>query len=139
MQGDITKTNVGTYKFLAPERLVGGRQEEGFRIQSDVWSLGVSVYNIVTSSIPFPENATIFDYHRYIMKNADVELPPNGSYSPELRIFVSSCLRVNEADRPDYTALLKYDFIANVEINEHKPLFGEFVCQTLDDCQSTPQ
>ncbi|VDM16100.1 unnamed protein product [Hydatigera taeniaeformis] len=133
MEDDITKTNVGTYKFLAPERLVGGREEEGFRIQSDVWSLGISVYNIVTSSIPFPENATIFDYHSYIMEKADVKLPVDGPYSPELRTFVSSCLRVNEADRPDYTALLKLDFIANIKIKEHRPLFKKFVCQTLGD------
>ncbi|KAH9285197.1 Dual specificity mitogen-activated protein kinase kinase 6 [Echinococcus granulosus] len=128
MEGDVTKTNVGTYKFLAPERLVGGRQEEGFRIQSDVWSLGVSVYNIVTSSIPFPENATIFDYHSYITANADVELPTDRPYSPELRTFVSSCLKVNEANRPNYTELLRLDFIANIKIKEHKPLFGEFPC-----------
>ncbi len=133
MQGDVTTTNVGTHKFLAPERLVSSRGQEGFRIQSDVWSLGVSVYNIVTKgALPFPENSTIFDYHRYIVENADVELPESVECSAEMRAFVSACMRVEESERPDYPTLLAMAFLTHVDIPSQKPEFAELVKDTLD-------
>ena len=137
MEGDKTKTNVGTYRFLAPERLISENQREGFRIQSDVWSLGMSVYNIVTTLMPYPVNGTIVDYFNYITNNDDVQLPPDGDYSPQMREFVATCLRVDEDKRPDYISLLKMDFMTNIKIKKLKSVFAEFVCQTFDDYEKT--
>lgn len=45
----IAKTYIGTNAYMAPERILG----EQYSIHSDVWSLGVSLYELATAKFPY--------------------------------------------------------------------------------------
>ncbi len=51
----VALSNVGTNNYLAPERIeaVNPDGKKGFRIQSDVWSLGLSLYELATGNFPY--------------------------------------------------------------------------------------
>jgi len=40
---------IGTHHFMAPEVFVGGGYDE----RVDLWAVGVSIFKIVTGSVPF--------------------------------------------------------------------------------------
>ncbi|KAM7534927.1 hypothetical protein Aperf_G00000091462 [Anoplocephala perfoliata] len=132
MEDDTTFTTyVGTYMYMAPERLAGGNPNRGFRIQSDVWSLGLSVYELTAGYLPFPENLPMLDLVRYFKEHEDLEIPDDAPFTPEQREFLIACLKVNEEERPDYQTLLKMDFLSRVKIKYFRPVFAKFVCEHL--------
>jgi serine/threonine protein kinase len=51
VSGSRTSRPVGTLPYMAPEALDGKRNE-----QTDLWSIGVIMYELVTARLPFPQN-----------------------------------------------------------------------------------
>lgn len=95
---------VGTLQSLAPEQLTTGRAEP----RSDIWALGIVLYEMLTGIPPFAANAPGL-LGEHILK---------GSYSPPSALrtavtrdvdrVVARCLRVRPDDRyPSVTALLE--------------------------------
>lgn len=132
---DICTTNVGTQQYQAPERQIG--DNSNFTIKADVWSLGLSVYNIAVDGLPFSINQTIFEFVQLIKKMDHLSLPDNYEATPELRDFIVACLRVSPEKRPDYNGLLSMDFLSCVDVDRQRQHFSEFVIQTIDDYNST--
>lgn len=57
----IAKTNIGCQSYMAPERIAGGGIQQGgatgggtYSVQSDIWSLGLSVIECARGRYPYP-------------------------------------------------------------------------------------
>ncbi|EEP78023.1 MAP kinase kinase PBS2 [Uncinocarpus reesii 1704] len=55
----IAKTNIGCQSYMAPERIAGGAPSAGsdggsYSVQSDIWSLGLSIVECAIGRYPYP-------------------------------------------------------------------------------------
>ncbi|KAI5306801.1 hypothetical protein KEM56_007059 [Ascosphaera pollenicola] len=113
----IAKTNIGCQSYMAPERIAGGSALAGggkgtYSVQSDVWSLGLTVIECAMGRYPYPpETSTnIFSQLSAIVSGDPPELPD--TYSPEARDFVKSCLNKNADLRPTYNMMLRHPWLS---------------------------
>ena len=84
---------------------------EGYGVQSDVWSLGITIVEIATGRFPYPEwNCVIAQLDAVINGDPPILTPKDG-FSQELVVFVRDCLVKDPELRPNYEKLLKYPFI----------------------------
>jgi serine/threonine-protein kinase len=86
---------VGTLQYLSPEQFTGGIADA----RSDIWALGVLLYEMVTGRMPF-EASTIGSLYEKI--NAAAFTPPSAisQYIPrEIEAIIARCLRKNPAER----------------------------------------
>ena len=118
----ITKigSTIGTASYMSPEQAKGTEVNH----QSDIWSLGVVMYQMITGSAPFKG-----DYERAVIYSILNEEPvPISEYSqncPQLLIeIVNKCLKKNPSDRYQTTLELLDDLkiIANDPDGESKTL-----------------
>jgi hypothetical protein len=93
----MTRTGgvVGTLQYLSPEQLKGGLADA----RSDLWALGIMLYEMVTGQVPF-EADTIGGLYEKIMK---VTYTPAAALNPmvprEIEAIVARCLKKKPADR----------------------------------------
>lgn len=94
----------GTLPYMAPEHIHALRSGGAIKPQSDVYSLGVILYEILTSRRPYPERKGTFDRVTAAMQR-DRQDPPtrvrdfNSSVSVDLETIVLKCLAPNPLDR----------------------------------------
>jgi serine/threonine protein kinase len=91
----VTGDVVGTLHYLSPEQLKGGFADA----RSDIWALGVLLYEMVTGKVPF-EEPTIGGLCEKIMKGTYT--PPaifNPSVPREVDAIIGRCLKRNPAER----------------------------------------
>lgn len=71
-----------------PERI--NLQNIGYDSRADIWSLGISLVQLVTGSLPYADRkfATEFELLTYIVQ-APPPLPNVGDFSPEFYSFLS--------------------------------------------------
>lgn len=130
----FARTHVGTQVYMAPERITP--DAEGYTAKSDVWSLGVSLYELATGDCPYQRKDTYFQMLQKIVKSAPPRLPETGPaaarFSPAFRDFVVKCL-VKEVDkRPNFQQLLQHEFLANFNPEETRSECSDFLCRVLD-------
>ena len=90
-------TAVGTLPYMSPEQLRG----EQVRISSDIWALGVVLYEMATGLRPFTGN-TPFELSAAILSDEPVPVPSD--LRPELRTAIAGCL-VKDGKRRYATAV----------------------------------
>ena len=90
-------TAVGTLPYMSPEQLRG----EPVRVSSDIWALGVVLYEMATGARPFTGN-TPFELSAAILSDEPIPVPFD--LRPELRTAIASCL-VKDARRRYATAV----------------------------------
>jgi len=111
----IANSFVGTRSYMAPERLLGGK----YSVQSDIWSLGLSVMEMALGRFPIPpeppaggrvRQMAIFELLEYIVNGEPPRLktPP---FSPALCEFVALCLTKDARQRPSPSELLMHPWI----------------------------
>ncbi|KAJ2724482.1 MAP kinase kinase Wis1 [Coemansia sp. Benny D115] len=113
----LAKTHVGCQSYMAPERIAGtGGGPEGYTIQSDVWSLGLTVIEVATGRYPYETTgfANIFDQLNAIV-NGDPPVLPAERYSPAACDFVAQCLTKDSNRRPVYQELLEHPWLLEAE------------------------
>ncbi|KAL1894807.1 MAP kinase kinase Wis1 [Ceratocystis pirilliformis] len=122
VSGDLVaskaKTNIGCQSYMPPERIYSNptleTEDDGsYGVQSDIWSLGLSIIECALGKYPYDVNASILVQLNTIVKGEAPKLPEVG-YSATAQDFVASCLAKNPTHRPTYTALLRHAWLASV-------------------------
>lgn len=103
---DKARTMVGTPYYLSPE-IVEGRP---YSFKSDVWSLGVLLYELCTLKPPF-DGISIRQLSVNICRGTYPPLP--SQFSKELRNLVSMQLTLDPNKRPTVGQMLKLPFITH--------------------------
>jgi serine/threonine protein kinase len=95
-QTPLTQSDMvlGTPEYMAPEQVEGRNEEIGPR--SDVWALGVILYEILSGHKPFEEVTPVATFQR-ILSQAPAPLP---EADPELAALALRCLEKKSIDRP---------------------------------------
>src|SRR5438093_8542589 len=86
---------LGTVRYMSPEQARGAPVDKG----TDIWSLGVVLYEMVTGHQPFTG-----DTPREVMTSIPEKEPPsltsyNGQTPPELQHIISNALRKDQRER----------------------------------------
>ncbi|KAL2858091.1 kinase-like domain-containing protein [Aspergillus pseudodeflectus] len=117
----IAKTNIGCQSYMAPERIAGGGvQQSGaggggtYSVQSDIWSLGLSIIECAIGRYPYPPETfnNIFSQLHAIVHGDPPTLPPE--YSEDAHSFVNACLDKNPKNRPSYSMLLRHPWLSSL-------------------------
>ncbi|XP_059452495.1 mitogen-activated protein kinase kinase kinase 1-like [Corylus avellana] len=96
----------GTAFWMAPE-VVNGKNQ-GYGLPADIWSLGCTVLEMLTSQIPYSG----LEGMAALFKIGKGEPPPVAdSLSRDARDFVLQCLRAKAHDRPTAAQLLDHPFV----------------------------
>ena len=117
---------MGTIAYMSPEQARGRRVDQ----TSDVFSMGVVVYEMVTGELPFKGGSPVDTMHAIAFEEVQPVTEIRKYLPPELHRIVSRCLRKQPKDRyPDARALaddlrrLKQDLDSGVQrslpVEEH--------------------
>ncbi|CEO59188.1 Putative MAP kinase kinase PBS2 (Fragment) [Penicillium brasilianum] len=116
----IAKTNIGCQSYMAPERIAGGGMQQSgapsagtYSVQSDIWSLGLSIIECAMGRYPYPPETftNIFSQLHAIVHGEPPTLPTEG-FSEEAHAFVRACLDKIPKNRPNYNMLLRHPWLA---------------------------
>ncbi|KNE71442.1 STE/STE7/MEK1 protein kinase [Allomyces macrogynus ATCC 38327] len=107
----VVKTFVGTSGYMSPERIKG----QTYSVQSDVWSLGISLMELAIGRFPFPpnegeRNLAVIELLDYIV-NEDVPPLPPGQFSKAFEDFLHVCLIKDPRKRPTPAQLFNHAFV----------------------------
>ncbi|KAJ8323528.1 hypothetical protein BDV3_001635 [Batrachochytrium dendrobatidis] len=108
----VANTFVGTSAYMSPERIQGGK----YSVQSDVWSLGMTLMELVLGKFPFPPDGkplSVFELLEYIVHEPVPTLPP-GHFSNEFELFIARSLIKDPATRPTPSELLADAFCVTI-------------------------
>ncbi|KAJ3600227.1 hypothetical protein NHX12_031213 [Muraenolepis orangiensis] len=123
----IAKTrDAGCRPYMAPERIDPSASRQGYDVRSDVWSLGITLWN------------SVFDQLTQVVKGDPPQLSNSDErrFSPKFIAFVNLCLTKDESKRPKYKELLKDPFI---QIYENRQVdVASYVCKLLDQMPTSP-
>ncbi|KAJ1947503.1 Protein kinase C signaling pathway involved MAPKK protein [Linderina pennispora] len=108
----IAQTFVGTSYYMAPERIKGDR----YAVQSDVWSLGLTMIEVSQRQFPFPppghRQLSEIELLEYIIHMPVPEMDA-ARFSQQCCDFVRACLIKEPGLRPTPSQLLEHPFIVN--------------------------
>ncbi|XP_052793272.1 dual specificity mitogen-activated protein kinase kinase 5-like [Mya arenaria] len=87
----IAITYVGTNAYMAPERI----KAENYGVPSEVWSLGVTLFELATGEFPFQEMVSKSNPGSMFNMILEGRTPvlPQDVFSPELSDFVARCMQ----------------------------------------------
>jgi eukaryotic-like serine/threonine-protein kinase len=87
MHASLTQagTAVGTLPYMSPEQLRG----EPVGVASDIWALGVVLYEMATGTRPFT-GSTPFELSAAILSDAPIEIP--AQINTDVRMAIAGCL-----------------------------------------------
>ncbi|KAI9370982.1 kinase-like domain-containing protein [Aspergillus egyptiacus] len=137
----IAKTNIGCQSYMAPERIAGGGiQQSGasgggtYSVQSDIWSLGLSIIECAIGRYPYPPETfnNIFSQLHAIVHGNPPTLPAS-DYSEDAHSFVNACLDKNPKNRPSYSMLLRHPWLSSLMQPPSGPKDGDVPSMSLAD------
>ena len=105
----VYKTCIGTLSYIAPEML---RDRKGWEIKkSDMWSIGVMAFTLVTNSMPFGGNS-----QNEILKSIKIgkyKIPKECELSDECSDFIAKLLTLDTMKRMSCAEALKHAWISH--------------------------
>jgi len=130
-------TFVGTPCWMSPE-VVQSNNGKGYDYKTDIWSLGITVIEMVRGTAPYINFPPIKILMLVMQDDAPgLETNPRDkenytkNYGKSIRNFISSCLTKDPAKRPSAAELLKHPFIKKAKDKE-------FLKQRLLQAVTTP-
>ncbi|XP_020777351.1 dual specificity mitogen-activated protein kinase kinase 4-like isoform X1 [Boleophthalmus pectinirostris] len=135
----IAKTrDAGCRPYMAPERIDPSASRHGYDVRSDVWSLGITLYELATGRFPYPKWNSVFDQLTQVVRGDPPQLSNSDErrFSPKFISFVNVCLTKDESKRPKYKELLRDPFIQMYE--ERSVDVAGYFCRILDQMPSSP-
>uniref|UniRef100_A0A7S4U5W3 Protein kinase domain-containing protein n=1 Tax=Guillardia theta TaxID=55529 RepID=A0A7S4U5W3_GUITH len=135
---DVNQELQGTPGYLAPEVM----RKTGMIRQSDIWSLGACVMEMLTLELPFedadidPQAMQVHRLYRLSQVTTDPPLPPN--LGEEAREFLQACLRVDPKKRLNTLHLKMLKFLRlpddpQVEEKERRSVVGKVLLRSNSD------
>ena len=103
---DKAKTFIGTPYYLSPE-IIDGKPYDS---KSDIWSLGVLLYEMMTFKMPFNANSLPM---LSVKITRGQYTPPPTIYTKDLRELVTKCLTIDPKIRPSIHEILRMPIIQN--------------------------
>ena len=98
------KTLIGTPYYLSPEII----NDKPYDYKSDIWSLGILLYEICALKMPFEG----FNMPQLYMKISTGNYPPlSNNFSQDLRNLINAMLNVNSSKRPSIVEILRNKII----------------------------
>ncbi|KAI4142524.1 MAG: hypothetical protein LQ340_007317, partial [Diploschistes diacapsis] len=119
-------TFIGTSYYMAPERITG----QSYTINSDVWSLGVTLLEVAQHRFPFPADGTddtpkagLIDIIQYIVGQPLPKLkdePAKGTepaitWSDNFKYFIESCLEKDPIRRATPWRILEHPWMVDMK------------------------
>mmetsp|Transcript_105932 Transcript_105932/g.316365 ORF Transcript_105932/g.316365 Transcript_105932/m.316365 type:complete len:506 (-) Transcript_105932:129-1646(-) len=101
---DYAKTMVGTPYYLSPEII----EDRPYNFKSDIWSLGVVLYEMTTLKHPFDADSLVILASK-ILK--DQYPPPDDMYSKDLLSLVRNMLCKDASQRPSLLRIMENPFL----------------------------
>ncbi|XP_016895701.1 dual specificity mitogen-activated protein kinase kinase 4-like, partial [Cynoglossus semilaevis] len=135
----IAKTrDAGCRPYMAPERIDPSASRQGYDVRSDVWSLGITLYELATGRFPYPKWNSVFDQLTQVVRGDPPQLSNSEErrFSPKFIAFVNVCLTKDESKRPKYKELLRDPFIQMYE--ERSVDVAAYVCRLMDQMPASP-
>ncbi|XP_068745098.1 dual specificity mitogen-activated protein kinase kinase 5-like isoform X2 [Montipora capricornis] len=133
----IATTYVGTHAYMAPERILG----DEYNIQSELWSLGVSLLEMALGRFPYPTekrgSAETFLPIALLQCIVHENPPclPEDKFSPAFVNFVSQCMQKSPPARLTPEAVLTHPFIAAND-DGNVDMISMWVCRQLEERRS---
>lgn len=87
---------LGSPAYMSPEQM---RASRGVDARTDIWALGVALYELLTNHVPFPAKSHV---EMVVMVTQDAPTPPTAyraDLPPEIERIVLKCLAKDPADR----------------------------------------
>ncbi|CAB3410296.1 unnamed protein product [Caenorhabditis bovis] len=137
LEDSVVKTHdAGCQPYLAPERITS---HSNYDVRADVWSLGITLYEISTGKFPYNTWTTMFEQIAAVVDGDAPMLTPNGGpleFSPSLVTFINSCLTKERKFRPKYDTLKKFEFYLKYtggsDIQKAKEILGREAIDARD-------
>ncbi|KAF7255018.1 hypothetical protein EG68_07710 [Paragonimus skrjabini miyazakii] len=127
----MAPTNIGTSRYMGPER-IDPKANATYRIESDVWSLGLSLMELSTGKLCYHGFTSMLEQMREIVNGEPLRLPTDDRYSVPLQNFVSRCLVKKPEERANYVELLESDFLRSVNVEIERENLSKFLVPYLD-------
>jgi mitogen-activated protein kinase kinase 5 len=128
----MAKTFIGSNAYMAPERIMG----EEYGLHSDIWSLGISIFELAIGRFPYLNDGTRantmlpIELLQCIVNEKPPQLPPQ-SFSAPFVEFIGLCMQKAPKSRPGIEGLLRHPFILMNEDNLSE-VVGPWVIFMLD-------
>ena len=113
-EGQKLKEKLGTQVFMAPE--IWKLSEEGYSFEVDIWSLGITMYQLLTGELPFKVKN---NNGKNIIKG-EFGYPENIFVSNEAKNLIKQILVTDPKKRPSLNQIVYHDFF-------HKNKFPELL------------
>ena len=101
----LLSTSCGSVYYVAPE-IIKGEQYDGKK--ADIWSLGIILFVLTTSSLPWTEQNQVKLYNQ--IENAEYKIP--GFVPREVQEVIRWCLKLQPSERPSIEQLLECHYVA---------------------------
>ncbi|XP_014220761.1 dual specificity mitogen-activated protein kinase kinase 6 [Trichogramma pretiosum] len=102
--------DAGCKPYMAPERIDPTGDPSHYDIRSDVWSLGITLFELATGRFPYDNWVTVFDQLKQVVKDDPPKLP-ECCFTPAFEEFINKCLTKDYNMRPNYVQLLELEFL----------------------------
>ena len=119
---------VGTPYYMSPEMI------DGISLpQSDIWSIGVIVYLMLTGKLPFEARNGEDLFYKIKRDNYDIKPLVNARASKEAKDFIEKCLKKDFNQRMTTSEALVHEWINKFYIKKNSNLLNNNTINTLLD------